>query len=84
MSITVTYKLMLSFFNFVAGYVQSSQNDKCTVSLQYLKKGLSYEADVLHVDQHYSLLQVDSIIFGGFGHTCPNCLGKFAIFFVTS
>ena len=36
------------------------------MSLQYLKKELSYEIDVLHDDKHESLLRVD-IIFDGFG-----------------
>ena len=31
--------------------------------LQYLKKELSYEVDVVHTDKHKDLLQVDSIIF---------------------
>ena len=31
-------------------------------------------------DKHESLLQVDSIIFDGFGQAYPNYLGKFAIF----
>ena len=49
------------------------------MSLQYLKKKLSYEVDLLHADKHESLLQVDSIIFDGFGQACPKYLGKFAI-----
>ena len=48
--------------------------------LQYLKKELSYEVDVLHADKHESLLQGDSIIFHGFGQACPNYLSKFAIY----
>ena len=31
-----------------------------------------YEVDVLNADKHESLLQVDSIIFDGFGQACPN------------
>ena len=38
--------------------------------LQYLKKELSYEVNVLHADKHESLLQVDSLIFYGFGQVC--------------
>ena len=49
------------------------------MSLQYFKKGLSYGVDVLYADKHESLLQVDSIIFDGFGQACPNGPGKFAI-----
>ena len=50
------------------------------MSLQYLKKELSYEVDVLHVDKLESLvnLKVDSIMFDGFGHLQYLCdiLGK--------
>ena len=35
------------------------------MSLQYPKKELSYEIDVLHADKHENLLQVDGIIFIG-------------------
>ena len=49
------------------------------MSLRYCKKELSYEVYVLHADKHESLLQVDSIIFDGFGQAYPNYLGKFAI-----
>ena len=54
------------------------------MSLQYLKKELSYEVDGLHADNHQSLLQVDSITFDEFGQACPKFPGKFAIFFVIS
>ena len=33
------------------------------MSLQYIKKELSYEVDVLHADEHESLFQGDSIFF---------------------
>ena len=36
--------------------------------------------DNLHADKHESLLQVNSIIFDGFGQTCPNYTVKFAIY----
>ena len=41
------------------------------MSLQYLEKDLIYEVDVLHVDKHESLLQIDKIIFDGFGQAWP-------------
>ena len=47
--------------------------------LQYPKNELSYEADVLHADRQKSLLQVDKIIFDGFGLGCPKCQVKFAM-----
>ena len=42
------------------------------VSLQYLQKELSYEVHVLHADEHEGLLQVNSIVFDGFGQACLN------------
>ena len=50
----------------------------CIQCLQYLKKELSYEVDVLHADKQ-NLLQVDSIIFEVFDLRGPKYLGKFAI-----
>ena len=47
------------------------------MSLQYLKKKLSYEVDGLHADKHESPLQVGISIFDGFGQACPKYLGKF-------
>ena len=38
---------------------------KYTVSLQYLKKEVSYEVNVLHAYKHENLLQVDTIILIG-------------------
>ena len=52
------------------------KNKKYAVSLQYLKKELSYELDLLDADKHESLLQVGSIIFDGFDQPCPNYLYK--------
>ena len=49
------------------------------MSLKYLKKGLSYEVDILHADKHGSLIQVDSIIFDGLDLACPNYPVEFAI-----
>ena len=50
------------------------------MSLQYFKRELSYEAYVLHADKHEILLQINSIIFDGFGQACPNYPGKFVTF----
>ena len=54
-------------------------HNKYAVSLQYLKKELSYEVDVLHPDKHESLLQIDISIFDRFGQACLKYLHKFAI-----
>ena len=40
---------------------------------------MSYEVDVLHVDNYESPLQVDSIIFVGVGQACPKYPGQFAM-----
>ena len=63
----------------MARHAESTQNNKYAVLLQYLKKELNYEVDVLHADKHEGILQVDSIIFDGFGQACPKYQGKFAI-----
>ena len=62
-----------------ASHAFSTQNDMYTVSLQYLKKELSSKVDVLHTDKHESILQVDSIIFDGFGQAYPRYPDKFVI-----
>ena len=46
---------MLSFLMGMASHVWSIQNQKDAVSLQYLKKELNYEVDVLHAYKHESL-----------------------------
>ena len=64
MNIKVSSKLMLSF---LMGKVRHALNNKYAVSLQYLKKELSYEVDVLHAVKHESILQADAFIFDGLG-----------------
>ena len=49
----------------VARHAQITQNNKFAISLQYHKKELSNEVDLLHADKHESLLQIDSIILMG-------------------
>ena len=64
MNIKVSSKLMLSF---LMGKARHALNNKYAISLQYLKKELSYEVDVLHADKHESILQADAFIFDGLG-----------------
>ena len=52
-------------FKCVARHAQITQNNKFVISLQYHKKELSNEVDLLHADKHESLLQIDSIILMG-------------------
>ena len=48
-----------------ARHAQITQNSKFAISLKYIKKEVSGEVDSLHVDQHESFLQIDTIIFDG-------------------
>ena len=55
----MSYKLIASLWVCIARHPQSTQNNKFTISLQYLKENIKDEADVLHKDKHQSFLQVD-------------------------
>ena len=41
-----------------------TQNNKCSVSLQYLKKEVNDEVDFLHGDKHGNFLHIDPVING--------------------
>ena len=56
---------------FVARHAQLAQNNKFTISLQYLKKEVSDEVYFLHADKHESLLQIDTMILMGDGQAFP-------------
>ena len=64
--------LMLSFLMGMVGHAERTQNDKYAASLQYVKKELSYEVEVLHADKHGNILKVDTVIFVGLvtGQVC--------------
>ena len=47
----------------MARNAQIIQNNKFTISLQYLKEEVSAEVEVLLVDKHESLLQIGTMIF---------------------
>ena len=49
----------------VARHAQITQNSKFAISLQYLKKEVSSEVDILHADKHESFLQIDTMILMG-------------------
>ena len=53
----------------VARHAQSTQNNKFTISLQYLKKNVSDEADLLHAYKHERFLQIDIMIFDMVKHS---------------
>ena len=44
----------------VARHAQITQNDKFSISLQYLKKEVSDEVDFFHADKQESFLQIDT------------------------
>ena len=56
---------------YVARNVQITQNNKCAISLQYLKNEVSHEVDFLHIDMHESSLITDAKILMGDGQAFP-------------
>ena len=54
----------------MAMHSRSTQNNKYTISFQYLKKEVSYEVDFLHADKHQSFLQVNTIFFDVSAQAC--------------
>ena len=56
----------------MARHTLNTQTNKNTVSLQYLKKELSYEVDVLHVGKHECLLQVIILFLMGLARFAQN------------
>ena len=55
----------------MARHAQITQNSKFAISLQYLKKKVTEEADFLQVDKHESFLQTNSMVFDGDGQAFP-------------
>ena len=55
----------------VSRHAQITQNNKFAISLQYLKKEVIDEVDVLHADKHECFLQIETITFGGDGQAFP-------------
>ena len=47
----------------MARHAQITQNNKCAIFLQYLKKDMSDEVYFLHTDKLESFLQIDTMIF---------------------
>ena len=72
-NIKVFYKLIKSNVVGVARHAQSAQNKKFAISLQNLRKEMKDEGDFWHGNKHQSFLQVDTIVFGTCGKTCPKC-----------
>ena len=49
----------------MASHAQIIQIKKFAISLQYFKKLVSGEVDILHADEHESFLRIDTMIFYG-------------------
>ena len=50
-STNIFYKLIVSLWVCIARHVQSTQNNKFPISLQYLKEDVKDEVDFLHTDK---------------------------------
>ena len=68
-NIEIFYKLILSFWVYIARHAQSPQNKKfaylCNISV-------GDKVDFLPADKHKSFLQVESITLGVHSQACPN------------
>ena len=62
---------MASLWVWVARYAESNE-DKFAISLQYLKENLRDEVDFLPVEKRQRVLQIDTIILGVCGQSCPD------------
>ena len=70
LGIIVSYKVILSLLMDMIKHSQSTESNKFTVSLQYLKKEVRNGVHFLHANKH-QFLQVAFIVFNGSGQTCP-------------
>ena len=68
-NIKVLYKLIPLFLVAIASHGQTTQNNKFSIFLQYLKKERRDEIDFSYADKHQTFLQVNFIHFGG--HDSP-------------
>ena len=60
----IFYKLIVSLRSCLARHVQSTQNNKFTISLQYLKENVKDEFGLLPTDQRQRFLKIAIIILG--------------------
>ena len=60
---------MLSYLMGVVRHAKSTQDNKYTISLKYLKKEVGDQIDFFHADKLQSFLQVDTISFNAFDQT---------------
>ena len=67
----VCYKMMVSLWLWAARHAQSTQNNTFAISLQYLKENKKDEVDFLLADKRQMFLQIDAVILGVCGQSCP-------------
>ena len=67
----VFYKVIV-FWMYETTLVQSTQNNKFGISLQYLKENGKNEVEFLLADKHQRFLQIDTIVLGVSGQACPD------------
>ena len=61
-------------------HAQVIKNSKFVISLQYLKEGVSDEADFLYADKHENLPRIDTmVLIGMVKHSQSSQNSKFAI-----
>ena len=72
-NIKVFYKLILSFWVFVARHTQSTQSKKFACLYNISRKMGRIKLLFLLADKHKSFLQVDSITLGTHIPVCPKC-----------
>ena len=68
----IFYKLIVLLWDCVARHAQSTQNNKFTTSLWYLKENVKDEVDLLPTDERQSFIQIAIIILGMCGQEYPN------------
>ena len=56
------FKVILSFLLCVAIHAFITQHNKFAISLQHLKREVIDAVDILHSDNHESLVQIDTVI----------------------
>ena len=67
----VFYKVIV-FWMYETTLVQSTQNNKFGISLQYLKENGKNEVEFLLAGKHQRFLQIDTIVLGVSGQACPD------------
>ena len=68
----VFVKLIVSLWVCAARHAESNQNNKFTISFQYLKENVKGEIELLPTDKRQRFLQTAFIILGVCDQPCPN------------